>query len=49
SALDVDHSSSVLCNSIGYPNLMIDDEYTSEKSTNKVDNNTSTQTHKIRH
>ncbi|CAM4760435.1 unnamed protein product [Rotaria magnacalcarata] len=49
SALDVDHSSSVLCNSIGYPNLMIDDEYTSEKSTNKVDNNTNTQAHKIRH
>ncbi|CAF4552572.1 unnamed protein product [Rotaria socialis] len=48
-ALDVGHTSSVLCNPIGYPNLMIDDEYTSEKSTNQVDNNTNTQTYKMHH
>ncbi|CAF1413659.1 unnamed protein product [Rotaria sordida] len=43
-ALDVDHNSSVLCNAIGYPNLLIDEE-----STNETNNNTKTQIHKIHH
>ncbi|CAF2770660.1 unnamed protein product, partial [Rotaria sp. Silwood2] len=46
-ALDFDHNSSVLCNAIGYPNLLIDEESTSEKSTNETNNNTKTQIHKM--
>ncbi|CAF3507375.1 unnamed protein product [Rotaria sp. Silwood1] len=33
-ALDVDHNSSVLCNAIGYPNILIDKESTNEANNN---------------
>jgi hypothetical protein len=38
-ALDVDHNSSVLCNAIGYPNLITDEESPTQKPATGKNNN----------
>jgi hypothetical protein len=54
-ALDVDYKSSVICNDIGYSNLITYDESVTQKSNNEEDNTTNTKriptkyAHKMRH
>jgi hypothetical protein len=52
-ALDVDYNSSVVCNAIGYSNLLTYDEPTTQKTTNEGDNNKTRSptkyAHKMRH
>jgi hypothetical protein len=53
-ALDVDYNSSVVCNAIGYSNLLTYDETVTQKTTNEEDNNIIKRTptklaHKMRH